>query len=707
MNLEMAPPGGDPSRRGSALRGAGELLGADAAAKATALAAWSDLARGAVAEAYAEFKAIVEQRPDDIAAWEGLRDASARLGNHLDAGLASARLGSLCSDDLRAAEFWEQAGLTLLEHTDAKDDAEIAFERSLERDPTRFVAFDKLFRRVRARNEDDRQLQLITHRLQVTEDETEITKMYWERARVLRRKGDQDGALQALKDVTMLEPDHVGALALAGEINITRGDFVAAAPLLARLSLQDEAPKQQRLVSGVAAADLYEKKLNEPAKSLEVLSGLHHAGLSTPPVRERLARTAARVGQWEEATSILEQLMEERETGEGRAEAARLAMAIYRDKLREPNRASKAVGRLVTEIPDDAEAIHLLLSGHLPDALRASAVTVAHRTLLKKLLANPFDVDRVQLLADIARAQTDAAGRRAALGCLVALGKDRQANKAALATLAATTAQVPQMVLGDSAILEIADDHDTGPWAELFAALAQTIADALGPSLRSEGVGRKQRIDDSAHPIRSDVARWMATLGFGADFQLYQGGRDGLAIKGVADSEPTLVIGAEVRGPLDEVARAAVAREVFALRRGTTAVLHYDDHTIASIGIAASIEAGVKMKEPPFAVYPEVSRAVKKAMSRKVRKLIGPICQRVQQSGVDPNAWAAAAQRSIDRMALIACGDASVVIDDIVGPPDAPARKAIAKSDRAKRLLSFALSPDYLSLRQKLGMGTK
>jgi len=193
MNLELAPPGGDPQRRAAALRDVGELLGAEAAGKASALAAWSDLARGAYAEAHDAFRAIVEEQPENVAAWEGLRDAADLLGNHLDCGLASARLGNLCQDDVRAAEFWEHAGLTLLEHTDAKDDAEIAFERSLERDPTRFVAFDKLFRRVRARNEDDRQLQLIANRLQVTENEREITKMYWERSRVLRRKGDQEG----------------------------------------------------------------------------------------------------------------------------------------------------------------------------------------------------------------------------------------------------------------------------------------------------------------------------------------------------------------------------------------------------------------------------------------------------------------------------------------------------------------------------------
>src|SRR5204863_531249 len=81
---------------------------------------------------------------------------------------------------------------------------------------------------------------------------------------------------------------------LSGEVCITKGAFAEAAPFLARLSLIEEAPKQQRLMSGIAAVDLYENKLGDPGKALEVLVGLHRAGLSNPAVRERLARVAAR-----------------------------------------------------------------------------------------------------------------------------------------------------------------------------------------------------------------------------------------------------------------------------------------------------------------------------------------------------------------------------------------------------------------------------
>jgi tetratricopeptide (TPR) repeat protein len=703
LNLELALPGSDPSKRAVALRGVGVALGADAQAQAARMAAWSDLAGGAFGDAQKAFKALSDDDPEDLVAWEGLRAASAQLGDHTTRGIALARLGNLCQDDERSAELWEQAGLVLLDYTEAHADAEIAFQRALERDVTRGVAFDKLFRRVRARKDNDRLLQLIDLRLKVTDDTSEIIKMYWERARVYRDKGDNDRALSCLKDVTILEPDHVGALALAGEIAIKKGDFAEAAPFLAKLATLDGAPKKQRLLSGIAAVDLYEKKLGQPDKSLGVLSQLYRDGLSTLKVRERLARTAAKVGNWDEAVRILERLMEERDQSAGRAEAARLAMAIYRDKLRQPSRAAKAVGRLLSEVPDDRESLELLLTADVSDALKSSAVPKAKQLILQSLADAPFDRPRVELLANIAALQKEPNLRRAALGVALALGNEDSDAKVAIAELDARAVKEPQIVLNATSVQAIADPDDIGPIPLMLAIAAPAVSEAMGPNLKSEDLGRKNRVD-SAHPVRAEVARWMGALGFG-EFQVYVGGREPTAVKGVSEDEPVLVVGSGIATPLDIASRLAVAREVFALRRGTTCVMYNDDNTVASIVVAICQDAGVQVADPPYAVFREIQRRIKKAMSRKIRNQIRELCQQIVQSGQDAHDWAGAARRSIDRMALIAAGDAGGVLDAAIGPPGSAARLAMSKDVRAKSLLSFALSSEYLELRQKLGMG--
>ena len=147
---------------------------------------------------------------------------------------------------------------------------ETALEASFARDARRAVAFDKLFRRVRGRKENDKLLALVARRLEVTDDPQEIQKLFWEQARVLREKGDQDGALDALEHVTMLEPDHVGALALLGEINIRRGNFEEAAGVAgAAGDASTSAPAKNRVTAGIAAVDLYENKLERFDKALE------------------------------------------------------------------------------------------------------------------------------------------------------------------------------------------------------------------------------------------------------------------------------------------------------------------------------------------------------------------------------------------------------------------------------------------------------
>jgi len=706
-NLELALPGSDPRRRAAALHGLGEALGQEAQLDGIAVAGWSNLAAGENEQALSAFKTVVEHRPEDVAAWEGVRAASEAVGDAVGTALACAQLGSICKDDARGAQFWESAGSILLEKTSAHDDAEIAFDRAFARDPRRSVAFDKLFRRVRARNEDDRLLDIIERRLGVADNDMEIGKLFWERARVLRKKGRLEEALSALENVTMLEPDHIGALALSADIAKARGDLAQAAGYYADLSKVTAAPGEQRLMSGITAVDLFEK-VEDHQRALQVLISLHKSGLSTRPVRERLVRVAARVGSWEDAVSLLEELMKERETREGRIEAARLAMAIYRDKIRDPKRALRAVEKLLDEAPDDGEAVDLVLTTSFDQAFRTRVLARAKSTLIQALAGDPCDADRVQLLAKIAGAGQDAALRQATLGALVAVGRDDKDISAELKKIDTRVASRPQIALDAAAMAEIADPQDSGPIAELFAIMSETISMALGPSLVSLGVTKKDRVDArGGHPLRVAVAEWMGALGFETDFDLYVGGTDPRGVAGVAGELPAIVVGSGITTPLDAAARSAVAREAFALRRGISSLRTRDDNTVASLVIAACNEAGLSVPNPPYAVYGEVSRAIHKEMSRKIRKAIPEVCQRIQSSGMDARRWAAAARRSIDRMAVIAAGDVSLVLADTMSTPRDQLGGVVAENERARRLLAFVLSPSYLELRKKLGMGVR
>jgi pSer/pThr/pTyr-binding forkhead associated (FHA) protein len=392
----------------------------------------------------------------------------------------------------------------------------------------------------------------------------------------------------------------------------------------------------------------------------------------------------------------------------GRVEAARLAMAIWRDKVGEPVKALSAVEKLLDEVPDDPEALDLVLSTPYESGFRVRTLGRGKQRLVETLQRSPADLERVALLAKIAQAQQDAALRQTTLGAMLALGKQDHAILDELASIDAKLPGKPQIVLDGRALAEIADPDDNGPVAELFAVIAETVTLALGPSLEGLGVGRKNRLDPKGGPpLRLAVAEWMGALGFDTDFELYVGGPSPLGVQGVAGEVPALVIGPEVTAPLTPITRSAVAREVFALRRGICALRRSDDAAIASCVIAVCAECGFNLPNPGYAVFGEVSRIVHKEISRKVKKAAQDVCQRFVQSGQDPRAWAAAARRSIDRMAAIAAGDVSIVLSEVLGAPKNELAPRVRESDRARSLLTFVLSPGYLELRKKLGMGVR
>jgi cellulose synthase operon protein C len=705
-NVELAPPGTDPQRRGEALARAGAHFGDDSLGVTQALAGYNQLAAGSADAALVTFRAVVEAAPQEIIGWEGLRAAAELTGDRGIVAEASAALGDAVNDDARGGELWEHAATILMDELGDKDRGELALSRAVQRDVKRHAAFDRLFRIVRAKKDGPRLLELITRRLDVAEDPEEIAKLFWERARVMRGSGDREGALAALENVRMLEPDHVGALALSGEIYLTLQRFEEAAEQLGRLSGLAEAPAQQRLMSGVAAVDIYENKLKDLAPALDILTSLQDAHLGTPQVRERLARVAAKAGAWERAASTFEILMNEREAGAGRAEAARLALAIRRDRLGNPASARTAAAQLLAELPGDGEALDLVLSGAFSSDFARPLLEAGRLSIACSFENAKAEVETVERLARIALALGDDPLRQASLGALVALGVEPGPLDAELAKLDRRVARVPSIAIDDASIPDLADPEDGGAIASLMRELGTTIAEAIGPNLSALGVTKKERVDPKAgHPIRNEIVAWAGALGIG-ELEVYVGGRDPGAVFGVATETPSMIVGEGVRAPLSPAYRQAVARELFALRRGTTVLGHREAPEVSALIVAACRLGGVELEAPAFAMLAEFQRLLGKEMPRRVKKLLPDLARNVADSGEDLLRFYRAATSSLDRMAAVAAGDVSwVLAGDARNRGRQPA--SLEGEERMQRLLGFVLSRSYLELRERLGMGVR
>jgi hypothetical protein len=397
--------------------------------------------------------------------------------------------------------------------------------------------------------------------------------------------------------------------------------------------------------------------------------------------------------------------MTERDTSAGRAEAARLAMVIHRDRLNDTKGAQRATAQLLREEPDDGEALDLALGDAFP---RQTSIPLLERglTRLTEVLAQaPLDTARVERLARIAAYLGKAPLRQAALGALIALGVTSDAVEQELSRIDQRVANVPRIAIDDSALPNLADPEDKGPIAELMRVLATTICEELGPSLAAYGITKKDRIDARLGlPVRNEIAAWAGALGVG-EFELYVGGRDADTVVAIASETPAMILGSAVTAPLSPRHRQAVARELFALRRGTTVLRHRESAEIGALVVAACRVGEVALPAPAYAMLPEFQRSLAKA-PRRVKKLLPDLARAVERSGQDPIAWARAAVSSLDRMATIAAGDVSWVL--AAGGRE---RGALGLSDeaaaRARRLLAFVMSPGYLELREKLGMGVK
>jgi hypothetical protein len=189
------------------------------------------------------------------------------------------------------------------------------------------------------------------------------------------------------------------------------------------------------------------------------------------------------------------------------------------------------------------------------------------------------------------------------------------------------------------------------------------------------------------------------------DFELYVGGRED-DIGSVAEERPAIIVGANVGAPLSPFHRQALAREVFALKRGLSILRYRTPADVAALIAATCLALGVPIDTPQYAMLGEFQRLIAKALPRRLRKTLPELARQVASAPHAMFEWHRAATSSLDRMAAVAAGDVSWVLCG------SPVRRGAAPVDaeskaRAERLLSFVLSPTYLALRDHLGMGVR
>jgi tetratricopeptide (TPR) repeat protein len=704
VNLETSPPGCDPRRRARALADVGSLLGEETEPMLCLLTGYNQLAFGDDAAAIHSFRRYTDAFPDDPSGWEGLLSAARHADDPVLLAEAAASLGNTSRDPAHAARLFEEAADVFFDPLNDAAAGQAALARAVELDIRRRSSFDRLFALVENSADTPRLLELIERRLGVVTDPGELLELEWERARALRRQDDIAGSLAALDRVTTIDPRHLGALALYGEIYVTTRRYAEAAACLAQLAARDDASAAERLTSGLAAVDLMENQLGATSQALQVLLSLHRAGLSQLSLRERLARAAAKSQAWDDAVIVLEQLMFERLTSEERAEAARLALAIHRDRRHDSRAAGPAARALLRILPEDAEALDLTLTGVFEPELTAELLAMGRAALVQRLSQNPFELDTIQRLARIAAQTGELQLRQTLLGALFALGQGQSESRVELTALDQRIHVTPAVAASDDLLAAFADPGDQGAVLPVLGLLAPHLGGISGPTLSTFQVGKRERVAASAGlPLRHEIAGWVGAFGLG-DFELYVSPVAGERVTILSGEPLAVVVGSRVTAPLGPFQRQELARAAYAQRRGLGALLHLDETDVVALVVAACQVGGVVLETEPYARQRDFERQLRRGLPRRAQKLLPQLARAFRDTPTDIPAQVRSALSSLDRVGAIAVGDVSMVLPDFPMPNPAPGSAPAREDQRLRRLLQFVLSAEFPVLRQRFGV---
>jgi len=694
---ETLEGGDDPEARADALL-ARLAQGADATRESVAAAAGRALAAARRREAHALLAEVVRAEPKDLASWDALRIAarSAAAWEHVVRAcdeIAEHTTG------LARSEMLEEAAAVLMDHLGADDEAEKRLRRVVEADRSRPNSYHRLHDILAERGDTDALLDLVTKRIEVVDASEQLERLYYELARLHRARGELDDALTAIENLRMLDEQHVGGIALAVEIHVAREHWRDAVEALRAIAAAD-VPAEQKRISLLGAAEFLETKLDDPEGALQQLVQIEQLGLADGALFERMAALATRTDQHADAARAMLRAAERAEGAE-RASYYRKAAEVQASSLGERDgaisayRQSLAIER--THLPT-AVALARLLEG---DALHSHANDFEYA--IRAAMKRGIEPDHLHALRELSLWRRDRDLAHLAGRALVAL---RLVSRDALEDDGESTEILTRGIrgtLGAEDLAKLRDGEDAGPIAQLAELLYEPLAavDRLEPGRFGAGRGdlvkRESDVREAVDAIASALGLEMG------DF--YHGGKDAARVVALPGKKgkTSWVVGSGVVAPLDPARRFQLGRHAMGARMGTSSIIQRTPDEAATLLFAATAAADALLDSGSGrSGLVEWTRALMKALPRKVRKQVATLAAQIPDGGRGVVAYCHAARRTALRSGLLLSGDLATTLRIVLD--DEPTLGAVRASPEALDLLTFWLSPAMASLRKSLGL---
>jgi hypothetical protein len=148
-----------------------------------------------------------------------------------------------------------------------------------------------------------------------------------------------------------------------------------------------------------------------------------------------------------------------------------------------------------------------------------------------------------------------------------------------------------------------------------------------------------------------------------------------------------------------------LARQALGLQLGTLVLHHHSAAQVASLLSGLCATAGIPLPRAANGAPLSVVEQLYDRLARKTRKQVAELAREIAEGDHDPLHWALAAERSLDRVALLASGNASLVQATFPGGSRNAPPSDVAGRERARHLVAFALSTQFQRLQHELGLG--
>jgi hypothetical protein len=292
-------------------------------------------------------------------------------------------------------------------------------------------------------------------------------------------------------------------------------------------------------------------------------------------------------------------------------------------------------------------------------------------------------------------------------GLLRALGAASEEDEAFL-TARAGAPPVPSRALTQEELDGVLTHHDErGLLGQMLAHAEPVLRKILPPPTTGQ---RGEKASTRAHPrLAALLARLQRALGLSLGVALVPGA---LGQTDLDEAGATLLVGRELLPIIDEPLVSHALARLAARARLHHAL--YARMAAADFGraVAAIIATTCRSFSPPYPTEEiEWMRAkLDKQLGKRVRRQLEAISLELCDRPIDPQRWRAAMEQSEDRVALAVCGDLEAALRAVIAADGllslaqgGPAALAAGASARLRQLLTFAVSEEHLTLRERLG----